>query len=119
MAWTNDDLSSYLSSLIIRDGYVYGMNDGGEFVCIAVADGKTVWFNGSHGFYSTPLRADERLLALNERGTLLQLAATPRRYDLTGQWQLTDEATWTVPAVAERTLLVRSADALTCFSLAP
>jgi outer membrane protein assembly factor BamB len=119
VAWTNRDLSSYLSSMVIRDGHVYGMNDGGELVCASLADGKTVWYDGSHGFYSTPILAGERLFALDEQGTLRLFTATPAGYDLRATWELTDEATWSVPALAERRVLVRSAKALTCFSLAP
>jgi outer membrane protein assembly factor BamB len=119
VAWTNEDLSSYLSSMVVLHAHVYGMNDGGELVCASLADGKTVWFKGSHGFYSTPILAGERMLALNEQGTLRQFTAAPTGYDLGATWQLTDEATWSVPAMAERKALVRSAKSLTCYSLSP
>ena len=75
VAWTNEDLSSYLSSMVIHDRYVYGMNDGGELVCASLADGKTLWYDGAHGFYGTPILSGERLFALNEKGTLRQFAA--------------------------------------------
>ena len=120
VAWENRDLSSYLSSMIIHDGHVYGMNDGGEFGCLRLADGKTIWLDGHFGFYCTPLLLGNRLLCLNERGKLFVLAATPERspsrknFDET---KLSERATWTSPALAEGRLYLRADGQLFAFDL--
>jgi outer membrane protein assembly factor BamB len=115
VAWENRDLSSYLSSMVARDGYVYGMNDGGEFACVAMADGKKAWQDGNHGYYSTPVLDASRLLNLNERGEMTVLSATPERYQLLGRSRLADDATWTSPAVVGSRIYVRSASGLRAF----
>lgn len=119
IAWENNDLTSYLSSMLIHDGHVYGMNEGGEFVCIALNSGKSVWIDGHHGYYCSPVLADSRLLALNEQGELLVLAASPKGYRELGRSRLADDATWTSPAVAGSRIYVRSEQELRAFDFAP
>ncbi len=88
VAWTNDVLSSYLSSMLVHEGHVYGMNDGGEFACVRLSDGKTIWTGGSHGYYCSPVLAGRRLIALNEQGELAVLAADPAAYRPLGTTRL-------------------------------
>lgn len=115
VVWTNKLLSSYLSSMIIHDGHVYGMNDGGEFVCLRLSDGEEVWIDGDHGFYSTPVITGERLLALNEQGALAVLSASPKGYHLLGENELTRSETWTSPAVVGSRIYIRTAADVQCF----
>ncbi|HVC96195.1 MAG TPA: PQQ-binding-like beta-propeller repeat protein [Pirellulales bacterium] len=115
VAWENPNLTSYLSSMVIRDGYVYGMNDGGEFACVSLADSKSVWIGGNHGYYSTPVLTGTRLLGMNERGELLVLSATPDKYRPLGGSKLADDATWTSPAVVGSRVYVRSRSGLRAF----
>lgn len=117
LVWENYDLTSYLSSMLALDGFIYGMNDGGELCCVRAEDGRTRWSGGHHGYYCTPLAADGKLLCLNERGMLLVVAVDPRNYRALGESQLTDSATWTTPALADGRLYVRSARGLRCFEL--
>ena len=66
----------------------------------ADGDGKTLWQGGDHGYYASPVLAGDRLLALNEEGSVALLAANPARYAELGQWKLAAGATWTMPAIA-------------------
>lgn len=116
VAWENRDLSSYLSTPLVFDGHVYGMNDGGQFVCVRLADGKTVWTGGDDGFYCNPVLIGRRLVGLNERGLLQIVAAAPEKFERVGQYSLTAAATWSVPACVGPVLYVRDEKAVRCFS---
>ncbi len=118
-AWTNEILSSYLSSMVVEGEYVYGMNDGGEFSCLRLRDGKVMWTGGHRGYYSSPIIVGHRLLALNERGLLQVLAANPESYKELGSGQLATSETWTMPAIVGNRLFVRSAKGLACFEFRP
>jgi outer membrane protein assembly factor BamB len=119
VAWTFRDLSSYVSSPVAADGYVWGMNDGGEFGCVRISDGKQQWLQGNHGFYCTPVLADDQLLALNEKGELLVIDASPQAYRPLTTWRVAESDTWTAPALAEGRLLIRCQAGLRCFLLTP
>jgi outer membrane protein assembly factor BamB len=113
--WRNDEMTSYLSSMIVVGRHMYGMNDGGEWQCVDPADGRSIWRGGAHGYYTTPVAADGRLLSLNERGALLVLAADPAAFRQEAVLRLTTEATWTSPAVVGSRIYVRSKTQLSCF----
>ena len=119
MAWTSDILSSYLSSMVVVGEHVYGMNDGGEFSCLRLADGKILWTGGNHGYYASPIAAGNRLFALNEQGRLAVLAVDPAAYKEVGGSQLAASETWTMPAIVGSRLYVRSGDGLSCFDSRP
>jgi outer membrane protein assembly factor BamB len=119
VAWTNEILSSYLSSMLVFEGHVYGMNDGGEFACVRLSDGKLMWTGGSHGYYCSPVLAGNRLLGLNEQGEVAVTAADPTGYKPLGSSKLARSATWTMPAVVGNRIYVRSGEGLDCFELGP
>src|SRR5204862_5447914 len=97
-----------LSSMIAVDDYLYGMNDGGEWHCLRLSDGKMMWRGGSHGYYTTPVLVDHRLLGLNERSELVVAAADPTAYQLLAKNRTANEPTWTSPAVVGNRLYIRS-----------
>ncbi|MCE9606908.1 MAG: PQQ-like beta-propeller repeat protein [Planctomycetia bacterium] len=115
--WQNDDLQSYLSSVVVVGEFVYGMNDGGEWHCLKLADGKTIWRGGNHGYYTTPLVAENRILALNERGVLDVLGVNPQAYEPIVTTRVAKEPTWTSPALVGNRLYVRMRSALVCYEL--
>lgn len=117
VAWTNADLSSYLSSPLVTDGHVYGMNDGGQIVCAQLSDGRSLWTEGDHGFHASPVLADGWLLLLNDEGDLLAVRATPAEYRAEGPWSLCPTGAWTQPAVVGQRLYVRGDGQVTCFEL--
>ena len=117
VAWENRDLSSYLSSMLIHQDHVYGMNNDGEFGCVQLTDGKTVWLDGHFGYYCTPLLAGSKLLCLNELGALHVMGATPKSSPPLGAAMLTDLRTWTSPALVGKWLFVRAQEQLLAFEL--
>lgn len=115
VAWENRDLSSYLSSVLVHNGHVFGMNDGGQFVCVRLTDGETIWIGGDDGYYCSPVLVGTRLVGLNERGLLQILSADTKTFERLGQYQLTADAAWTVPAIVGSRLYVRDEKSVRCF----
>ncbi|HEY2839656.1 MAG TPA: PQQ-binding-like beta-propeller repeat protein [Pirellulales bacterium] len=119
VAWTNEILSSYLSSMVVDREHVYGMNDGGEICCLRLADGKTRWNGGTHGYYCSPILAGGRLFCLNELGSVAVISAGAAGYKELGLSRLVKAETWTMPAVVGSRLFIRSGEGLDCFETRP
>ena len=115
LAWENPDLESYLSSMVVHEGHVYGMDDGGRFACVRLSDGVTQWSEGRHGFYCSPVLCEDQFIGLNEKGELSAFAATPQAFSLRTRFKLAEAATWTMPAVVGSRVYVRNGDGLACF----
>ncbi|MBS0210587.1 MAG: PQQ-like beta-propeller repeat protein [Planctomycetes bacterium] len=115
LAWENFDLTSYLSTMSEHEGFLYGLSDGGEFMCVRLTDGATIWSGGKTGYYTTPVRDRDRLLCLTERGTLLGVPARPEAYRNLGRVQLSPNECWTSPAVIGGRIYVRAVGAVRCF----
>ena len=115
LAWENPDLESYLSSMVVHQGHVYGMDDGGRFACVRLSDGVTQWSAGRHGFYCSPILCGDQFIGLNEKGELSAFAAAPQAFSLRTRLKLAEAATWTMPAVVGSRVYVRSGDGLACY----
>lgn len=116
-AWQSEEMSSYLSSVVTTSDLVFGMNDGGEWNCVGLRDGRHLWRGGNHGYYCTPVLVDRRVLALNEQGELAVFAADSQQFLQFALHKLCNEPTWTSPAVVGNRLYVRSRSQLSCFEI--
>ncbi len=115
VAWQNPDLTSYLSSMVVVDRFVYGMADDGQFACIDLQTGKTRWQGGDHGYHASPVAVGNRLVALNERGEILVVSAVPEAFHEVGRLVAAKGASWSVPAIVAGNLLVRAEGELICW----
>jgi hypothetical protein len=103
--------------MIVQEGHVYGMDDGGQFHCVRVSDGQTLWTGGHHGYYCTPVLAAGRIFALNERCELSIIAADTTAYRKLGQTRLGAGPSWTSPALVGTRVYIRNASGASCFDL--
>ena len=115
--WQTRALRAYLSSPVVHDGYVYGVDESGQLVCLSAADGRTAWAQGNFGDYASLVLAGDQLVILSDSGDLAAVEATPLGYRPLGEQQVADSATWTHLVIAHGGMLVRDRKWLTCFDL--
>lgn len=104
---------------IFRDGHLYGVRADGRFVCLGL-DGKVVWASGPTETFGLGsfLMAGELILALNDRGRLSLIAATPARWQLLGQAQVLEgRESWAPMALAGGRLLARDLTRMVCLDV--
>ncbi|HUU44049.1 MAG TPA: PQQ-binding-like beta-propeller repeat protein, partial [Planctomycetota bacterium] len=102
---------------ILYEGYLYGVIQRGELVCLDL-DGRVRWTSGtSRRFGLGPyLAADGMLLVLNdEKGTLHRVEATPEAYrELAHAKVLSGAHAWAPLALADGKLLLRDDTHMKC-----
>lgn len=109
--WENDLMRSQFSSCVYLDGYIYGV-DGqtkkkGYLRCLSAEDGSEQW-NMKIGFGSLMV-ADEKIIALGERGTLYVAEAVPGSYEEIAQFDTgLGQLCWTSPVLANGTIYCRN-----------
>jgi len=105
---------------ILRDNHLYGVRPDGKFVCLTL-EGKPVWASGSgQSFGLGPfLMADGLIFAVNDKGLMRLIEATPAKYNLLAQAQvLKGSDSWGPLALAGGRLIARDLTRMVCLDVA-
>jgi outer membrane protein assembly factor BamB len=120
--WANDrSLSSHYNTPVQRGGYLYGIDgrqEGGaaELRCVEWKTGKVVWSKEEFGCATLTL-VDGNVLALNERGELLLIEATPAGYREKARAAVLGNPCRAAPALADGRLYARDGKKVVCLDL--
>lgn len=106
-------LEGYMTSPVLVDGHAYLHLRNQRAACVDVATGRLKWeTEEKFGKYWSLVAHGRRLLALDERGELLLLAANPAKFELLDRRKISDADTWAHLGVSGQDLLVREREAL-------
>lgn len=91
LVWENAS-RLYVPSLVIRDGYLYGVLDAGIATCWEAATGKVAWRQRLGGTFSSSLvLVGDSIYATNEDGEFSIFAASPGAYREIGKAKLGEQ----------------------------
>jgi outer membrane protein assembly factor BamB len=119
-AWSNSDLTMYMSSPVLRGPWLFGFSEKrrGTLFCLDARDGEAKWVGpGRQGNNAALVLAGESLLAQTTEGELLVTAAEAGAYRPLAQYRIAGRPTWAHPAVTGSDILVKDATHLTLWSL--
>jgi outer membrane protein assembly factor BamB len=116
--WQSKLLKPKFTNVIVRDGHVYGLDDGRALVCLDLKDGKRRWRGGRYG-HGQILLVNDALLIQAETGEVALVEASPERFNELTRFAAIEGQTWNNPVVAGRLLLVRNAAQAACYELPP
>ncbi len=109
IAWKNN-LKCYEQSMIVVDGYLYGLTDAGILYCWRASDGREMWRERLSGPVSaSPVYAGGHIYWANEKGTMYVFKPNPEQFELVAENRLGDES-FASPAVVGDRLLLRIAE---------
>jgi outer membrane protein assembly factor BamB len=106
LIWETPRLKSKFANLALRDGFVYGLDDG-VLVCLDPETGARRWKGGRYG-HGNLLVVDDLLLVQTERGEMALVEATPDEHRELGRFLALRGKAWNPFALAGRHLLVRN-----------
>ncbi|HRH98352.1 MAG TPA: PQQ-binding-like beta-propeller repeat protein [Prosthecobacter sp.] len=108
IAWENVT-KTYVPSMIVKNGHVFAVGDGGRAVCWKSATGEELWNEKvDREFYGSPVMADSRIYVTSKSGVTSVFEATPEKFTLLGQNPLGDEC-FSTPAICDNRIYLRSA----------
>jgi outer membrane protein assembly factor BamB len=88
IAWRNN-IRVYVPSMIVRDGYLYGIADAGIAYCWKSDTGEEKWKGRLGGTFSASLTlVNDHLYAANEAGECFVFEANPKGFNLIAKNQL-------------------------------
>jgi outer membrane protein assembly factor BamB len=102
VSWENG-IRVYVPSLLIRDGYLYGVQDSGIAMCWKSDTGAEVWKGRLAGTFSaSPVLVGDRIFATNEAGKTFIFKASPDAFEKIGENQLGEEVMATPTLCGDR-----------------
>jgi len=113
--WKNRNMKSQFSNLVVRDGFLYGLDDG-ILVCLDLATGERKWKDGRYG-HGQVLRVADLLLVQTEPGPIVLVEANPSHYREIARLDALKAKTWNAPALAGEFLLTRNDQEAVCYRL--
>jgi outer membrane protein assembly factor BamB len=115
-AWDNK-ASGYMSSPVVLDGHAYLHLGNKRIECIDLASGQTRWRSKkTFGKYWSMVWRGDRILGLDEDGTLYLLAADPAGFSLLDQRSVAESEAWGHLAVSGDELFVRELEGISSYS---
>ena len=107
----------YMTSPVVVDGFAYLHLRNQRALCINLETGEEAWTTSeSFGKYWSLVANRKRLLALDQKGDLLLLAANPERFEVVDRRKVSEEEAWAHLAVTEEGLYIRDLKGLTAWS---
>lgn len=107
-------VQGYMSSPILFENHVYLHLRNQRVTCLNLETGKEAWTTSPYGKYWSMVANGPRILALDERGDLLLLHATPEKFDLRDSRKVADNA-WAHLAIVGDEVYVRELNALAVY----
>ena len=129
---STDALHSIISTPLVRDGHVYGVDSYGELRCLRLSDGERVWEDLTavpRSRWATIhfVQNGERTWMFNERGELILAELSPAGFrelsrafliaPTRGQLERRGGVCWSHPAFAYRHVFARNDEELVCADL--
>lgn len=104
--WRNK-VQGYMSSPVVIDGHIYLHLRNQRFACINLDSGKETWISQPFGKYWSMITNGNQILALDERGELLLIEASPRELQVVARQKISNQPTWAHLAIAGEDLVIR------------
>jgi len=111
----NNNAQGYMSTPVVIDGHAYLHLQNQRFTCIDLKTGKRTWTSPPFGKYCSMVAHKDRILALDQRGELLLIKASPDKFDLLDTCKVSDDETWAHLAVCGNELYIRELNALAAY----
>jgi outer membrane protein assembly factor BamB len=109
IVWENQQ-KCYEQSLLVVDGFVYAVNDGGIAFCWNAATGEEQWRERLRGPISaSPMFSGGHIYVSNERGATWVYRATPEKFELVKKNQL-GTAAFATPTLCGNRIYLRVID---------
>ena len=117
--WTNKDLSPQFNTPVLKNGFLYGLSQRGNFLCVNAKTGETAWTDpaGGRGAYGSIVDAGSVLLALTPKSQLIAFEPSEKAYTELASVKVADSESYAYPVLAGNRIFIKDSDSLTLWTL--
>jgi outer membrane protein assembly factor BamB len=116
--WVNLKLDCHHGGVVLVDGYIYGSNMDGKWLCLNWDNGEIMYEKNWLGKGSITY-AEEMLYCYAERGTVGLVKATPDDFTVVSSFKISkgDDEHWAHPVICDGRLYIRHGNALIAYDI--
>jgi outer membrane protein assembly factor BamB len=117
--WSNEKVGSVFSTPVLKDGYLFGLSDRGNFFCLDAKSGKTLWTDTtSHGRgFGSIVDAGPVLLALTQKAELIVFKPSETEFAKVAEYKVSDDETYTYPVVSADRVYIKDKDSVALWTI--
>jgi outer membrane protein assembly factor BamB len=114
--WTSGAMCNRCNSIVIYNGYAYGVDEGAGLCCVDLSNGTRKWCGGGGGMGSSVLLANDQLVVMTDDGNLIVANASPTSYQEVHRLNVPG-GSWTPPTISNGKLYVRGTGEVICYQV--
>jgi hypothetical protein len=116
--WTDTVLNTVHGGLVLVDGYVYGSNARGRWVCLELRSGQVKYETSGVGMGSVAC-ADGMLYCYGDKGLLGLVRVSPEAHEIVSRFKVTqgEGPHWAHPVISGGRLYIRHGDCLMAYDV--
>jgi outer membrane protein assembly factor BamB len=107
-------VEGYMSSPVIIGGHSFVHLRNQRFACFDLQTGEEKWRSKPFGKYASLVGAGDKILALDQKGELLLISASPNEFELIERRKVGDDS-WAHLAVKGKMILIRNLDEVVAY----
>jgi outer membrane protein assembly factor BamB len=112
--WANPQLAVQFNTPVLKNGFLFGISDRGNYFCINAANGETAWTDATRrGQFGAILDTGTVLIGLTQDGTLTVFQPDSKAYTEVASIKVADAQTYAHPVIAGNRIFVRDRDSVT------
>lgn len=116
--WANKQLGTTFNTPVLKDGFLFGLSDRGNFFCLDARTGKTAWTDTARrDRFGAIVDAGAVLVALPSNSQLIAFKPDGKKYEELAAIKVAQSPTYAHPVVAGKRIFVKDRDAVTMFAL--
>jgi len=116
--WANAEIAVQFSTPVLKDGFLYGLSDRGNFFCLNARTGETAWTDAvRRQNFGAILDAGSVIMGLTQDGTLSVFQPSDKAYNQIASIKVADTQTYAHPVLAGNRIFVRDMDSLTLWTI--
>lgn len=111
--WSNPQLGVQFNTPVLKNGFLYGLSDRGNYFCINAATGETAWTDTERRRnYCAILDCGTVMLGLTQDGTLTVFQPDGKAFTQVAAIKVAETPTYAHPILAGNRIFVRDQDSL-------
>ena len=120
-SWKSDEqwenkAQAYMCSPVLFEGHAYLHLRNQRFACYDLTKGTEAWVSDKRfGKYMSLVRQGDKILALDQNGTLYLIRANPQKLEVVDYKKISKQQTWAHLAVSVNQLAIRELNAISVY----